>query len=253
MDTKNLKILSYNIRFGGRRRLDLLAQVLRSIRPDIAILQEATDPDVVKALAQSTGMPVWASRKGHSMGLLSHVTGLSWNWHKTSRSSQYFLEVLLQSPCLRIYGVHLRPRYFAWSEYYRVREIRDLLNLVNLEQDKEKPHILIGDFNAVAPRDEPRIERMPIWIRLLIHIAGGTIHTEAIDTLLQAGYMDAFRQLHTHRDGFTFPSFSPHIRFDYVFLPPRFPWKVQDCRAVASPPIVARASDHLPLLTVLAR
>ena len=253
MGTKNIKILSYNIRFGGRRREDLLAQILRSIRPDIAILQEATDPDVVKTLAQSTEMPVWASRKGHSMGLLSRITGLSWNWHRASRSNQYFLEVLLESPFLRIYGVHLRPRYFVWSEYCRIREIRDLLNLVKPEQDKEKLHILIGDFNAVAPRDEPQIGRMPIWIRLLIHIAGGSIHTEAIDTLLQAGYTDVFRQLYPHQSGFTFPSFAPHIRLDYVFLPPHFPWKVQDCRTIASPPIVVRASDHLPLLTVLAR
>jgi len=247
----DLKILTYNIRFGGRHREDLLARMVQSVGPDLAILQEATDPRVVKALAQSAGMPLWASQKGRSLGLLSRMTGLTWNWHKARRSNQYFLEVLLPYPSLRIYGVHLRPRYFAWSEYHRVREIQDLLNLINPKGVRNALHILLGDFNAVAPHDEPLIHRMPAWIRLLVHISGGTIPTKAIDTLLQAGYGDAFRRLYPDQSGYTFPSISPHVRFDYVFLPRNFPGGLKDCRVIASPPIAVRASDHLPLLTTV--
>ena len=39
-----LKLLSYNIRFGGRSRAPLIAGVIRRTEPDIVVFQEATDP-----------------------------------------------------------------------------------------------------------------------------------------------------------------------------------------------------------------
>ena len=42
-----MKLLSYNIRFGGRGREPLLAAVVRAVAPDLVVFQEATDPRVV--------------------------------------------------------------------------------------------------------------------------------------------------------------------------------------------------------------
>ena len=68
-----VKLLSYNIRFGGRGRERELAEVIRSVSPDLVVLQEATDPEVISRLAATTGMPVWSARREHSIGYLSRL------------------------------------------------------------------------------------------------------------------------------------------------------------------------------------
>jgi len=246
-----VRIASYNIRFGGRNREALLGQVLHSMEPHVAILQEATDVDVVERLAKLSKMSIWSSRKTRSLALLSRVPLSSWKWHQAKQRNQFFLEVNLKSPPLRIYGVHLRPHYFGLSERYRIGEIQNLLEVAGCKEERGIPHLLLGDFNAAAPGDEPLIKRMPYWIRAPIRIGGGRIKTRSIDILRRAGFTDAYRRLHPHQPGFTFPSFSPHIRIDYVFLSPGFPWSLEDCCVVRAPAIVAQASDHLPLLAEL--
>ena len=46
-----VKLLSYNIRFGGRGRERELAEVIRAVAPDIVVFQEATDPVLISRLA----------------------------------------------------------------------------------------------------------------------------------------------------------------------------------------------------------
>jgi exodeoxyribonuclease-3 len=43
-----LRLLSYNIRFGGKGREALLAEVIRRCKPDLVVLQEASNVDVVQ-------------------------------------------------------------------------------------------------------------------------------------------------------------------------------------------------------------
>jgi endonuclease/exonuclease/phosphatase family metal-dependent hydrolase len=147
--------------------------------------------------------------------------------------------------------VHLRPRFSKWAERLRAKEIRFLLSKLEDDVSRDLPHVLVGDFNTLAPGDEVRIESMPIWIRTLIFISGGRIQTDTITHLLQSGYVDGFRRLHPKKRGFTFPSFSPHIRLDYIFLSPNASDCLTDCRVIDSPPAVTMASDHYPLLAVL--
>ena len=52
-----LRLLSYNIRHGGVGRVEAIAAVIRGCAPDVVVLQEATRPDVVRALAGETGLP----------------------------------------------------------------------------------------------------------------------------------------------------------------------------------------------------
>jgi len=68
-----VKLLSYNIRFGGRRRESQLVEVIRGAAPDLVIFQEATDPNVVKHLAAATDLPFWAARHEHSIGYISRL------------------------------------------------------------------------------------------------------------------------------------------------------------------------------------
>ena len=50
-----IKLLSYNIRFGGRKREARLAEVIRAAAPDMVVFQEAIDPRVIERLAEATG------------------------------------------------------------------------------------------------------------------------------------------------------------------------------------------------------
>ena len=46
-----LRVLSYNIRFGGTGREREISEVIRSAAPDVVMLQEAINPAVVESLA----------------------------------------------------------------------------------------------------------------------------------------------------------------------------------------------------------
>jgi exonuclease III len=67
--------------------------------------------------------------------------------------------------------------------------------------------------------------------------------------LLDAGYIDCFRELHPEEGGFTLPSVDPQVRLDYVFAAPPLKVALRECRVITSPKEVTSASDHLPLLT----
>ena len=60
--------------------------------------------------------------------------------------------------------------------------------------------------------------------------------------------MDGYRLLHPEEKGFTFPTWDPHLRLDYVFVPTPFTDRLSACQVVTETSAVAKASDHFPLL-----
>ena len=90
-----LRLLSYNIRFGGVGREDGLAEVIREAEPDLVVFQEATNPRVIERLAQATGMTVWGARPGHSLGFISRREVAHHQWHFPIRAKRAFVEIVL--------------------------------------------------------------------------------------------------------------------------------------------------------------
>lgn len=242
------RLVSYNIRFGGQGRESPITEVLLHTKADIVVLQEATSPIIVERLAHALRMPFWIAREGYSLALLSHLPIMYHKWYPARWLKHPFLEAVIGTFPLRILGVHLQPYFTRWSEQKRVREVKLLLEVSG--ECKESPLLLIGDFNAVAPDDAVEIEQMPAWIQLLIWLSGKRIQREAIKILLQFGYVDGFRWLHPDQDGFTFPTPTPHVRLDYMFLSPVLAKHLREC-SVVKPAIAPKASDHYPLLAVL--
>ena len=66
--------------------------------------------------------------------------------------------------------------------------------------------------------------------------------------MLDASYADAWRLKHDGEPGYTFPTWDPHVRLDYVFVPERDAERVRRCEIVAAPSESKSASDHFPLL-----
>jgi exodeoxyribonuclease-3 len=245
-----LKLLSYNIRFGGGGREQALAETIVAAAPDLVVFQEAIDPRVIERLSAATNFPYWAARRSHSIGFLSRQEIEYYEWHYPAGSKHSFLEIVPAGTRTRIFGLHLSARFSKWDERRRAHEIRALLNGIKHYQDGF--HVLLGDFNALAPGEVLELERLPAWIRALIWISGRKLQRETIQLMLDAGYGDGFRRLHPDDKGYTFPTWDPHVRLDYVFVPKVFVHRLVKCEVITEPnERIRAASDHCPLVVEL--
>ncbi|HEY5884962.1 MAG TPA: endonuclease/exonuclease/phosphatase family protein [Pyrinomonadaceae bacterium] len=240
-----VKLLSYNIRFGGRRREQEIAGVIRQADPDIVVFQEATDTRVIDQLAAETGLSRSAARREHSIGYISRLDISHHEWHYPAGAKHSFLEIVLAGTEERIFGLHLSAMFSKWSERRRVREIKSLLK--SIERYQEGFHVLVGDFNTLAPGEVLDVRRMPAWIRGLVWLSGRDIQRDTIQHIKDSGYIDVYRTLHPDVKGYTFPVWDPHVRLDYLFVPKPFGDRVTSC-VVMNNGDAAKASDHFPLL-----
>jgi endonuclease/exonuclease/phosphatase family metal-dependent hydrolase len=260
-----LRLASYNIRFGGRRRRELIADVLRSVEPDVVVLQEAVDPTVVAWLGSELGMAEVFAEAGRSVAALSRVPVAEAAWH-AARPGRSFLELRLVDQDVRLFAVHLSAGLSGRGERRRIVEARQLLMRAAASPNAGRRTILVGDFNAIAPGDGPSVARLPMWIRILLRFDGG-IRNEVMTNLLQAGFVDGFRSIHPTEPGFTMPAIDPSVRLDYALIGPDLVDTLRACAPVSVegkvgsvgpegpegllPSRLLLASDHLPLVTVL--
>ena len=243
-----LRILSYNIRKGGKGRERELAAVISACSPDLVVLQEATDRDVVANVAAATGMAQHGSLAGQSLGFLSRRKVTHAGWHKPRMSRHAFLEIQLAESATRVFGVHLSAVHAAWTEQRRTVELRALLK--SIAQHQQGFHVLTGDFNTLAPGDLLDVRKLPRRLRALVWLSGGNVRWRTIQIVLDGGYIDAYRTKHPDVPGFTFPTWDPHVRLDYLFLPARYASQLKACE-IMDVAGAREASDHLPLLSVL--
>ena len=243
-----LRILSYNIRRGGTGREKPLIEVIRACNPDIVILQEATKPEVLERLCVGAGMEMVASRPRQSLGFMSRVPIGHYEWHRPRASRHAFLEIVPEGDRIRVFGLHLSAVHSAWTERRRVFELRALLK--SIAKHQHGLHVLTGDFNTLAPGELLDIRKLPHRLRALVWLSGGRIRWKTIQGVLNAGYADAFRTIHGSDPGLTFPTWAPHVRLDYFFVPAGAVHRVTECRVVDHQR-VKEASDHAPLLAEL--
>ncbi|HVF29851.1 MAG TPA: endonuclease/exonuclease/phosphatase family protein, partial [Pyrinomonadaceae bacterium] len=235
-----------NIRFGGTGRENLLTEVIGRTRPDIVVLQEATSVDVVKRFAENNKeLKHWAAKPGHSVAFLSRLEIEHYEWHYDRVLQRPFMEIVPAGTNLRIFGIHLRATHSNYTERGRMREVRALLE--RIKEYREGFHLLIGDFNTLAPNELLDMQRLPWRYRVLAWALGGHVTYRTIQIMLDEGYIDSYRTLNTD-PGFTFPTWDPHVRLDYVFVPTAYADRVKSCKVVTDFPEAAKASDHFPLL-----
>jgi endonuclease/exonuclease/phosphatase family metal-dependent hydrolase len=240
-----VKLLSYNIRFGGKGRERELAEVIRAAAPDIVVFQEATDPNLISRLAETTDLHYSAARHEHSIGYISRLPIAHHEWHYPAKAKHSFLEIVLEGTEERIFGLHLSSTFSKWSERKRVREIQSLLK--SIERHQEGFHVLVGDFNTLAPGEVLDVRRMPAWIRGLVWLSGRDIQRDTIQHIKDSGYIDGFRLLHPEEKGYTFPVWDPHLRLDYVIVPLGFSDRLVSCEVMRELERVVKASDHFPV------
>ena len=243
-----LRLLSYNIKSGGRQREEPLARVISAFDPDVVLLQEATRPEVLERIALLTGMAAWGCQPGESLGFLARQRVAHAAWIKPRVSRHAFIEIVPAAADWRLFGVHLSAVHAAWTEQRRRFEMRALLGAIRAHQ--HGPHVLMGDFNTLAPGEWLDIWKLPARLRALVWMSGGSIRWRTIQVILDAGYVDAFKCRQPDAIGHTFPTWDPHLRLDYLFAPAAFVPRVSVCR-VAMTDDTRQASDHFPLLAEL--
>ncbi len=243
-----LRLLTYNIRRGGVGRVDAIARVVASCAPDVVLLQEATRPDVVEAIALRAGMADWRAYARQSLAFLTREPVASAASYRPRFSRHAFIEVVPAGEPVRLFGVHLSALHAAWTERRRLFEVQALLRSVSRHHDGF--HLLAGDFNTLSPQADLDTRRLPIRLRPFVWLSGGRIRWKVIQTVLDAGYVDAYRSLHALASGHTMPTWDPHVRLDYVFVPAAFADRIERCDVVAHPDAAA-ASDHFPLFAAV--
>lgn len=236
-------VMSYNIHFGGVGREERIAQVINQVQPDLVVLQEATHPHVVERLSELTEMPYTGAKRKYSVAFLSRQPVHGHQWHRHRSLQRAVLEIDLEG--VRVFGVHLRATHSNYTERGRMREVRALLEFT--DRYKSEFHVLVGDFNTLAPGELLDMQKLPTKYKVLAYLLGGKLTFRAIQIMIDAGYMDCFRQFHTG-PGFTFPAWDPHVRLDYFFTPAAFADRLTDCRVMTDISDPAKATDHLPLV-----
>ena len=245
----SLKVLSYNILRGGEGREKLIGAVITACTPDLVIFQEAYSPAVIEQLSASCGMPHFAASRGHSVAFISKRPVASHVWRRVRFAKRAYLEIVLSDGGFRIFGVHLSAVHSNLTEQRRAYEVRALLKSV--ERHQAGLHLVTGDFNTLAPDERLDMRRLPPHIRAFAFITGKTIRWVTVRMMLEAGYADSYRVLHPSGEGDTFPTWDPHVRLDYAFVPEAFKDRVAGCAVQRDIPAARDASDHYPLLTEL--
>jgi exodeoxyribonuclease-3 len=245
-----LRLLSYNIRYGGVGKEAAIAAVIRRAAPDVVLLQEATNPGVVERIAELAGMAQWGTSRRQSLGYVAAAPVRHAEWHQPRVSRHAFLELVPAEGDMRLYGVHLSAVHAAWTERRRVAEVRALLRTVAARAAGF--HVLAGDFNTLAPGELLEVGRLPFRLRPFVWLSGGHIRWRTIQQVLDAGYCDVFRQASPGETGFSFPTWQPHLRLDYAFVPATYAHHVRAAEVIQDDP-APTASDHFPLLAEFAQ
>jgi exodeoxyribonuclease-3 len=209
------------------------------------VVQEGRRPDVIERLAGEMGMSYCGAMPRQSLAYMSRVALAHVEWHRPRFSRHAFLELAPDGTTFRVFGVHLSAVHAAWTERRRAFELRALLK--SIKQHQTGFHVLTGDFNTLAPGELLDARQLPHRLRALIWLSGGRVRWRTIKIVLDAGYTDAFRLRHPEEQGLTFPTWQPHVRLDYLFVPTGHAARVRTCEVVTMAE-TRNASDHFPLL-----
>ncbi len=166
----NVRILSYNILLGATRRLHPLSNLIASTQADIIGLVEATDPHIVEELAKGLNMDFRITGRGKRphdwhIAVLSRYPILHTHVHTHPETlvRKHMLEVCIEVPTigpLTVFVVHLTADFFRGNKGNRLRRQETETILSVMQAKRGTPHLLMGDFNTIAPGDKLLASRM---------------------------------------------------------------------------------------------
>jgi endonuclease/exonuclease/phosphatase family metal-dependent hydrolase len=280
-----MRILTYNIHgwktADGRPKLAGIARVIQSTQADIVGLNEVFYPRTIPgvegpalaALARQLGMHFvfgpclrWPAQDdlpadAYGNALLSrwpiiasaahHLTPKEEDAHHVlaDKEQRGLLEgriLLPDGATLTVYALHLDHK----DEEARLVQLR--VARTWLGRDRQRPHLVMGDFNAISLWDfAGRPERLA---QLAAHPKGpklvaGEKGPRVIAQMEKAGYVDLYTRF-GEPGGRSFLLSEEPIRIDYLFANSSLADRVKSC-SIWADPAGEEPSDHRPVLAEL--
>lgn len=237
-----MKVLSYNIRDGGGRRLPRIARLIRQADPDVVALLEATSRVAALLLARRLGMRLvyGPANNPFNVAWLSRPPILRSTNHRLPQLAKTLLEIEVawDGAPLRLFATHLAAGDDTIHPSQEMPVILDVLRpLANV------PHLLVGDLNSLSPDD--RIGPPPFDIERMQQAVDADPR-QAIRDIQAAGYVDCYRAMHPQLPGYTYPADNAWLRIDYIFAPPALASRLINAGMIDGAAAVA-ASDHFPV------
>jgi exodeoxyribonuclease-3 len=252
-----LKVMTFNILFGGEERFARILALIAHEQPDLLVLQECLgweDGERLERVAQALGLPrdeahirlgtarPRGSGRRYHVGLASRRPLRTLRVHNDpSQVAHCLVQCELESGGpLTVFGTH----YDAHAEEPRLREAKYLNGLLAPTDFHEGLYLLAGDLNSLSRRD-PYPSNLAAQVR-----AAGTDkyghppRFSVIEELEAFGWVDTLyhRQdappwvtAHRERGGI-----SIDYRTDYIFASPRMAARLLHAHVVD----VGTASDH---------
>jgi endonuclease/exonuclease/phosphatase family metal-dependent hydrolase len=248
----SVHLMTYNIhRWAGRdQRIDIdrLADVIQASDADVIGLNEVLHPVTagersyapLAELAERLGMhytfgpsgwldfgPAWQGPVGNAILSRYPLTDISNTLlpRLPSTKQRSLLGATIASgpvQGLTAFVTHLDHAF----EGTRLHQIDSVIGKIA----RRSPHFLVGDFNTPGFLGPNTRRLLPPVLRMM----------------RRAGYEDAFHAV-GRGHGLTFPSHSPLVRIDFLFMPSHWAHGLRSARAVGTS-VTRRASDHRPLV-----
>jgi endonuclease/exonuclease/phosphatase family metal-dependent hydrolase len=275
------RLLTFNIHgwrsSHGTSNLAEVAQVISSTQADIVGLNEVFHPhrldeeelpngrSALAELAERLNMhfifgpclrwPATARLPEHSYGnaLLSRWPIIASAAHHLTpvegKEQRGLLEgrlVLPDQPPFTVYVTHLDHT----DEAARLTQLRAVRSWT--VRDRNRPHVVMGDFNAIQPWD---YEHRPESLRLLgehpkgVNMLGNGQGPQVIAQMEKAGYIDAIRHCGEPGQDSFIPA-EDALRIDYIWISEPLLPALRSAQVWSEPP-TGDASDHRPVLVEL--
>lgn len=247
-----MKVMTYNIWNGGEGREQSILEVIQSVQPDIVVLQEVYNSTFLQNLGMALNMHAYfgEGNRKRRVALLCRLPIRSVNsQHPASTIWNNVIEAEIEcfpGSILKLFGIHAKANLGILWEWKRWQEAKYILGQAN--QHTDKPCLIAGDFNAIAPNDTVVTSRMPKWLKLTLCLQGNRVYRFSIRAYLQAGFTDSFRDLNNGEEGFTLPPPNPNARLDYILVNSVLKQYLKKCWVVREPFMVEKASDHYPVV-----
>ncbi|GAB2618203.1 endonuclease [Paractinoplanes abujensis] len=248
--------MTWNIKTGGKGRLDAITTVIKRERPDVLALQELRgfdrdDGRIMSDLANAVGMVPHLARSflGQPVAVLVRPpltiierSSVRFRLHHAAA----VVTVATPAGPLRVVSTHLNP----FSPYRRMREA---LWLAARYRPDKVPTVLAGDLNGLDPGTDhtETLAPQPGFLRARHLAADGTADTRALAAFGAAGFVDLWKRVGSGSP-LTVPTtrgggreFS-RMRLDYVLAGPTIA-EGASAMTVIRGDETEFASDHYPV------
>jgi exodeoxyribonuclease-3 len=252
-----LKVMTFNVLFGGQDRFDSILALLSRVQPDVLVMQECLGwegTDKLRQVASALGL---AADEHHIHLGLARPRGSGSCYHVALASRRPLRAIQIHNDprhighclvqcqfdsggALTLFGTH----YDAHNEDLRLIEARYLSSLLSQATLREGLFLLAGDLNSLSRRDP-----YPSNLDELLRAAetqkyGHPPRFDVIDTLESFGWVDALYHRQQPAEWVTARRQNNGVqidyRTDYIFASPRMAERLLSAEIVD----VGDSSDH---------